>query len=119
MMKKWLVLLATLVLWASPVSAGDLQLIWNPNVETDLAGYRLYTGDAPGGPYTQIGEAPVSPSPSFVFSVPANIEKTFYFVATAYDTAGNESGYSNEVSKYVDTIPPGAPTGLTIVIVNP
>ena len=40
-----------------------------------------------------------------------------YFVATAYDATGNESGYSNEASIYVDNVAPGAPQGLQITII--
>ena len=42
---------------------------------------------------------------------------TYYFAATAYDTEGNESGYSNEVSATLDTTAPGSPQGLRITIV--
>lgn len=44
--------------------------------------------------------------------------KTYYFVMTSYDLAGNESGYSNEavaVIPAVDSVSPGVPT-ITIKI---
>ena len=39
---------------------------------------------------------------------------TYFWVVTAYDTEGLESGYSNEVTKRLDTTPPDNPQGLLI-----
>jgi len=49
-----------------------------------------------------------------LISVP---DGTWYWIMTAYDTQGNESGKSNEVSATVDSTPPGAPTILEITAV--
>lgn len=79
---------------------GSLVISWSPNSENDLAGYRLYYGFQ---------------SRNYVYSkdVGTRTEWTLnnldpqkkYFVAlTAYDIAGNESGFSTEVSAFPDTV---------------
>ena len=72
-------------------------LTWDPNVESDLAGYKVYVGTA-AGTYG----APVDVGKVTTFEV-INLSsgQTYYFAVTAYDTASNVSGYSNEVSKSV------------------
>lgn len=88
--------------WRTPAIAADAVLSWNQNTETDLAGYKVYYGTASrsyGSP-TDVGN-------KTTFTVTGLNGQTYYFAVTAYDTAGNESGYSNEVSKTLsDTTPP-------------
>jgi hypothetical protein len=95
-------------------------LAWDANNETELAGYKVYYGTTAGGPYSGSGSSegaspivvplsslanPSSPE----FSVRGLADGTYYFVATAFNTAGLESGYSNEVSVQASTISPTAP----------
>ena len=63
---------------------------------TDLAGYKIYYGTSPGTYDSVIDAAKVT---TYTFSdlTPA----AYYFVVTAYDEEGNESDYSNEVSKTI------------------
>ena len=91
--------------------AADITLRWDANTETDLTGYKLYySTDYSGPPYDGTG-VDQGPSPVDLqlsnFSDPNNPEFTitgldddyiYFLVLTAYDTEGNESGYSNEVS---------------------
>lgn len=72
-------------------------LTWNANVETDLAGYKVYVGTSSGlyGPPINVGTAT-----SYVFSK-LNAGVTYYFTVTAYDQSGNESLYAAEMSKSV------------------
>ena len=104
--------------------AMDVTLGWDANSETDLAGYKIYYGTTAGGPYNGSGSSegaspiviplgslanPASPG----FTVHGLADNTYYLVATAYTTAGLESGYSNEVSAQASSTPPptnGAPT---------
>lgn len=108
----------------TPAYALDVTLAWDPNSETDLAGYKIYYGTAAGGPYNGIGSSdgsspivvplgnltnPASPE----FTVRGLADGTYYFVATAYNSGAFESGYSNEVSAQASTTPPptnSAPT---------
>ena len=82
------------------IGSNSLMLSWNaPSTNedgsplSDLAGYKLYYGNAPGiysnvitvGDYTnaEIGDLGFG---------------TYYLTVTAYDIYGNESGYSNEIN---------------------
>jgi len=72
---------------------------WIPNEETDLAGYKIHYGTA-SGDYTEtidVGK-PEPVDGRIQAQVSGLIEgTTYYFVATAYDSAGVESDYSEEV----------------------
>src|SRR4030067_916697 len=72
---------------------------WDPKQEQDLAGYNVYYGTASGvynGPGSPINVGNVN-SYRLLDLNPGQI----YFIALkAYDTLGNESGYSNEVSGF-------------------
>ena len=86
-------------------SGHTVALQWDPNTETDLAGYKVYWGSAPRvyGPPRVVGLAPEA----WVSPLAAG---RWYFAVTAFNTAGLESDFSNEVTA---TINPDAPT-LTI-----
>lgn len=120
-MKRWkMIFLAILVFQQVVVStafAAGAMLLWDPpttnmdgSVVNDLAGYKIYWGTSPGV-YSNIVTAPVClncPIPiagaterSCVALSPGT---TYYFAVTAYDTVGNESDYSNEVSKAIPAV---------------
>lgn len=68
-------------------------LTWNANTEADLSGYNIYYDTASG----QYGNK-VNVGLDTSFSLSAfNDGLTRFFVVTAFDTAGNESDYSNVV----------------------
>jgi BACON domain-containing protein len=72
-------------------------LSWDANTEANLAGYKVYVGTTSGA-----YGAPVDVGNTTTFKVINLVKgKTYYFVVTAYDTAGNESDYSAEASKAV------------------
>jgi len=91
----------------------SVTLAWDPNSETDLAGYNIYQGSKAGGPYLKIGNVGVMAQPTYTVAGLAN--GTHYFVVTALNTLGLESGYSNEVSKAV-AVPPAPPKNLRTVL---
>jgi trimeric autotransporter adhesin len=75
-------------------AAAQVTLAWDPNSEPDLAGYKLYQGTA-AGTYG----APVTVGNVTTYTVSGLADgQSFFFAITAYDTVGNESGYSNEVA---------------------
>jgi len=86
--------LATLAITA-PAST-KATLAWDPNTESNLAGYKVYVGTA-----SQVYGTPVDVGLVTTFEV-INLTKgqTYYFAVTAYNSAG-ESGDSNEVSKSI------------------
>ena len=115
--KYFLITLSWAILWTLVLVLGseavEIHISWDINTESDLEGYRVYMGDNPGGPYTRLN---TSVDNSYTWKVVDPIEKLVYFVVTAYDTSGNESGYSNEANIYVDNVAPENPTGTTIQI---
>ena len=78
-----------------PTTTGTVTLTWAPNTETDLAGYKVYVGTQPG-----IYGAPISMGNTTSYTT-GNLTsgRTYYFSVTAFDSAGNESQHSTEVSK--------------------
>jgi hypothetical protein len=69
---------------------------WLPNEENDLAGYLIYYGKTQGGPYTE--SSPFIPETETEYTIEGLGGGTWYFVMIAQDSAGNQSGFSEEVS---------------------
>lgn len=100
-----------------PVSAGEVDLSWTaPTTNedgtplTDLAGYSVYYYDTAGGWANPIGNVDVGNVTASTMTVPS--QGIVYFVVTAYDTSGNVSAPSNEVS--ADFLASNAPTSLNV-----
>jgi len=69
-------------------------LTWNSNTEEDLSHYVLYYGRS-SGVYSS-----TTLDSSNTATVTGLLDGVrYYFVITAVDTSGNESGFSDEVSK--------------------
>jgi chitinase len=119
-------ILSTLIFFPQPaIYAADVTLAWGANTEPDIDGYYIYyKSSSSGAPYNGTGadqgNSPIkitlaeladSQNPEYTIQGLSDTETTF-FVATAYDTEGYESGYSDEVSYQ----PPSAPalTGISI-----
>lgn len=67
---------------------------WQANTEPDLAGYKVYYGKTSHA-YTRFISAGLATECTITDLQPGN---KYFFAVTAYDTAGNESPYSEEVS---------------------
>ena len=92
--------------FAADAAAGQATLTWNPNTESDLAGYKLHYGASSGNYTVHLDVHNVT-----TYTVTGLTDgQTYYFAATAYDSAGSESGYSNQVSYTVPAAANGAPT---------
>jgi fibronectin type 3 domain-containing protein len=84
----------------SAPTTSTVTLTWNANTEPDLAGYKVYQAIASGAyPPTPIATV-LKPATSYV-ATGLQVGTTYFFVITSYDTAGNESVPSNEVSKSI------------------
>lgn len=81
----------------APVFIGHAVLSWHPNTDDDLAGYKIHYGTAPRtyGPPADVGNVTTHTVGRLQVGV------TYYFAVTAYDAAGNESGFSNEVRQTI------------------
>jgi chitinase len=104
---------------ASNALAAQATLAWDPNTESDLAGYKVHYGTASGS-YTVHTDVH-NVTTYTVTGLTAG--QTYYFAATAYDASGNESGYSNPVSYAVPGVngaptTPATPTGASSALVN-
>ncbi len=100
------ILTAFLVIFFLLISTSHAQqvnLAWNTNTETDLQSYKVYGGTASR---TYLSSINVGTSTTCAISG-LTAGTTYYFAVTALDCAGNESGYSTEVSH---TVPAPAPT---------
>ncbi len=76
--------------------AASATLQWDPNSESDLAGYNLYRSTSSGSGYSKVNSSLIS-SPCFTDdSILLGV--TYYYVCTAVNISGLESGHSNEVS---------------------
>ncbi|HHN65661.1 MAG TPA: fibronectin type III domain-containing protein, partial [Nitrospirae bacterium] len=74
--------------------AYTVTLSWDANTESDLAGYKVYYGTSSRN-YTET----IDVGNTTTYQITGLSEGTYYFAVTAYDTSGNESDYSEEVSK--------------------
>lgn len=95
---------------------------------TDLAGYRIYLGLASRAysSTTTLADPTATSTGGIAFSLPADgnaytagEQLSVYAAMTAYDSAGNESAFSNEVVRtatVIDDVAPGAPIIITITI---
>ena len=91
----------TITLTLNSPSSSSATLTWNANSETDLAGYKVYRSTVRGR-YDQSNVITMLRGNITTYHATGlEYGKTYYFVVTAFDIAGNESGYSNEVSKSI------------------
>jgi hypothetical protein len=96
-------------------TAWGATLMWNANIESDLAGYRVYhcslqpctKSSGNSSPLATLGKVT-----SFNIGTPAVIQ--YYFI-TAYDFSNLESGNSNIVT----FLPAGSPVVTVTVVGNP
>ncbi len=117
------VLLFLLCLFVGSAVAADVELAWDANTESDLAGYYVhYKTGSSGAPYdgtgANEGDSPIQVpledltdqyNPNYPITGLSDTE-TYFFVVTAYNTDGDESDYSNEVNVLVVGVDNTAPT---------
>jgi hypothetical protein len=86
----------------SAFSSSSLTLAWEANTENDIAGYRAYYGLTSGVYYDPI-DAFDNTQITLAGFIPGD---TYYFAVTAYNTAGLESDYFDEISYSIPTASP-------------
>jgi chitinase len=113
MMKKIISLLVVSLI-ALTCLGSSVKLTWNPNTETDLSGYCMYSGTN-SGVYTASNNVG-----NITTNVVNNLMpgKTYFFAVTAKNTSGLESDFSNEVSVTIPIVKPSAPTGLRVISIT-
>jgi len=82
------------IAWIAPVARAD----GSPLSLAEIGGYRIYYGTSEGDYPNRIDVGDSTAVEAVINDLPAG---TYYFVVTAYDTAGRESGFSPAV---VETI---------------
>jgi hypothetical protein len=99
-----LLCLMILLLSVTDLFGGTVTLSWKPpetntdgSTITDLAGYKVYYGTVSGDYSNTIDVGNVT---MYQISSLTN-GLTYYFAVTSYNTSGNESVYSNEISKLI------------------
>jgi hypothetical protein len=75
------------------VSTHSIALSWTASTSSNIAGYNIYRSATSGGTYTKLNTSLVVPTSYTDSSVQAG--HTYFYVATAVDTSGNESVHSN------------------------
>ena len=106
-----IVLVTILFSLTSQAYSAQVTLAWDPNTEPDLDGYMVYYKQVSSGPpYNGTGategDSPIDVGNVTEFTVHGLTDgATYFFVATAYDTEGLESGYSNEVNTGTGSTP--------------
>ena len=110
---------STLILTFSATFAhsAEVTLAWDPNTESDLAGYKIcYKTEFSGPPYNGTGvtegDSPIDVGNQTEFTLHGLTDDVTYFlVVTAYNTGGLESDYSEELIYEQGNHPPVADAG--------
>lgn len=83
-----------------PVATGSVTLQWDPVAASDLAGYKVYQSTSSGA-LGALVKGDIASSTTTYTAGNLQIGTTYYFVVKSFDTSGNESSASNQVSKTV------------------
>lgn len=117
-MMRWLVWVSWIVLGVGAADAATVNLAWDNPIDPDFAGIHVYRASGPcvsPGPFVTVKTyGKVSTGSDVVTS-----DGEYCYVATAVDTAGNESIQSNKLGVTVNVNPPAAPLNLRSTGVTP
>jgi len=89
----------TVTLTISAPTTSSVTLTWTANTESDLAGYKVYQATSSGAYGAPI--ATLTGNITNYVATGLQSGTTYFFVITSYDSAGNESARSTEVSKSI------------------
>lgn len=113
-MKKYfmcLVLGFMLLVGISAQAASNVSLAWDAG-SADVTKYAVYQSTISGTYNKTTGKVCETAANTRTCTISAIPDGTYYWVATAFDAAGNESGYSNEVRVVLDSTAPAPPPNL-------
>lgn len=79
----------------------SVALTWTASTTPNIAGYNIYRSTISGGSYMKLNSSLVVPTAYTDSTVVAG--QTYFYVATAVDTSGNESVYSTQVQAVIPT----------------
>lgn len=106
-----------MVMGASVAQAATttVNLAWDAVPDPGLAGYRIYQGTNCTAITLPATPVKTVTAPTTTTSITGLADGAYAWKATAFDSAGNESGFSNCVTFQADTIAPAAPGALRVV----
>lgn len=78
-------------------------LSWTASTSSNVSYYNVYRGTTSGGPYNKIGSTTANSGATTYTDSSVQAGQTYYYVGTAVDTSGNESGYSNQATASIPT----------------
>lgn len=78
-------------------------LSWTASTSPNISYYNVYRGTASGGPYSKIGSTTANSGTTTYKDTVVQAGQTYYYVGTAVDSSGNESGYSNQATAAIPT----------------
>jgi fibronectin type 3 domain-containing protein len=70
-------------------------LNWTASTSSNLAGYNVYRSTTSGGTYTKLNTTLIPSTKTTFTDGTCQSGLTYFYVATAVDTSGNESGHSS------------------------
>ncbi len=79
----------------------SVNLGWNSSISSGVVGYNVYRGTVSGGPYARINSN-LDATPYDTDSTVVG-GQTYYYVVTAVDSSGTESGYSTQTQAVIPT----------------
>lgn len=81
-------------------NGGKIDLGWTESPSPDIAAYRVYRAEHPGGPYILLSERYTDSTVNYLGYVDTGLTDgaTYYYVVSSVDRQGRESEYSPELS---------------------
>ncbi len=100
-------------LLATPTPNLGVSLQWSANIESNVAGYNVYRGNASTGSFSKLNQGLLA-APGFIDSG-AWAGKTYYYRVMAVNPAGEESypAVTAAIAPVSKTVHPSSPTGIT------